>query len=157
MANPNSVPESLEKEVDHTILEARMVLPGVQTLFGFQLVAVFNERFEKSLSPLCQYVHLAALVLIAIAIALIMAPAAYHRQVESGVVSRYFAQYASRLIAAALIPLLIAIALDVALVAWIISANALLCVTLSLLVASFFAWFWFAVPRIHRHRHPRRQ
>ncbi|TLG71825.1 hypothetical protein [Methylocystis sp. B8] len=31
------------------IEEARMVLPGIQALFGFQLIAVFNNRFLAGL------------------------------------------------------------------------------------------------------------
>ena len=29
------------------IEEARMVLPGIQALFGFQFITVFNERFRQ--------------------------------------------------------------------------------------------------------------
>ncbi|TAJ97366.1 MAG: hypothetical protein EPO10_22960 [Reyranella sp.] len=38
--------ESLEEEATHATDEARMVLPGVQAIMGFQLIAVFNQRFE---------------------------------------------------------------------------------------------------------------
>jgi len=90
--------EALEREANHVIEEARMVLPGIQALFGFQLVAVFNNRFETALSPQEQTLHLAALVLVTLAIVLIMAPAAYHRQAERGRVSRYFIDLASNLL-----------------------------------------------------------
>jgi len=49
----------LEREANRVIEEARMVLPGIQALFGFQLVAVFNNRFETALSPSEQTLHLA--------------------------------------------------------------------------------------------------
>jgi hypothetical protein len=38
--------ESLKEEMTSVIEEARMVIPGVQALFGFQTMAVFNVRFE---------------------------------------------------------------------------------------------------------------
>jgi len=38
--------ESLEEEATHLGGEARMLLPGVQTFLGFQLMSVFNQRFE---------------------------------------------------------------------------------------------------------------
>ena len=60
------------------IEEARMVTPGIQVLFGFQLVAAFNERFRQ-LGPIEQALHFVALVLVALSVALIMTPAAYHR------------------------------------------------------------------------------
>jgi hypothetical protein len=36
---------SLEDALTHLLEECRMVLPGVQALFGFQLIAVFNRSF----------------------------------------------------------------------------------------------------------------
>jgi len=38
--------ETLEEEATHVTDEARMLLPGVQTVLGFQLIAVFNQRFQ---------------------------------------------------------------------------------------------------------------
>lgn len=149
MENPDVIPESLDKEVDHTIEEARMVLPGIQALFGFQLIAVFNQPFT-ALSPSEQRLHLCALVLVGIAIALIMAPAAYHRQAERGFVSRHLANYASQLITIAMVPLLIAIVTDVGLVAIMITSNQLFSMLLAIALALFFAWFWFVIPRFHR-------
>lgn len=78
-----SRPASLEEETRTVIEEARMVLPGIQAVFGFQLIAVFNNGFH-SLTPPEQLMHLNALVLIMIAIALIMTPASYHRIAEKG-------------------------------------------------------------------------
>jgi hypothetical protein len=72
-----------EKMAQQAVEEARMVLPGMQALFGFQLIAVFNNRFGQ-LSFADQVVHFCAVLLVAVAIGLIMTPAAYHRQVERG-------------------------------------------------------------------------
>ena len=63
-----------------------MVLPGIQALFGFQLIAVFNRPFFD-LATADRLLHLAALLLVAVAIGLIMAPAAHHRLVHPTVVS----------------------------------------------------------------------
>ena len=41
---------SLDSAVRHILEECRMVLPGIQALFGFQLIAVFNEGFAQKLS-----------------------------------------------------------------------------------------------------------
>jgi hypothetical protein len=43
--------EHTEKIAQEAIDEARMVLPGIQALFGFQLIAVFNERFAQLPGP----------------------------------------------------------------------------------------------------------
>lgn len=69
--------------------ETRMILPGVQAIVGFQLIAVFNQRFE-SLSERQQSLHLLAFLLVTLAMGLIMAPAAYHRLAERGKVTRRF-------------------------------------------------------------------
>src|SRR3982751_3006850 len=62
--------------------ECRMVLPGIQSLFGFQLIAVFSDGFHQRLSGYEQDLHLGAIALIGVAIALIMTPAAVHRQLD---------------------------------------------------------------------------
>jgi hypothetical protein len=44
--------ENLEpsKAAPLVVDEARMLLPGIQALFGFQLIAVFNQTFSQILS-----------------------------------------------------------------------------------------------------------
>jgi hypothetical protein len=39
----------LSKAAQLLLEECRMVLPGIQALFGFQLIAVFNARFAERL------------------------------------------------------------------------------------------------------------
>jgi hypothetical protein len=95
--------ETLEEEATHATDEARMVLPGVQAVLGFQLVAVFNQRFEL-FSPAEQVLHLGAFLLVALAMGLMMTPAAYHRQAERGVVTRRFVDLTSALLTAAMVP-----------------------------------------------------
>ena len=72
--NATARPASLEEEIRTVIEEARMVLPGIQAFFGFQLIAVFNNRFQE-LTHTEQVFHLIALLLLAVSIALIMTPA----------------------------------------------------------------------------------
>src|SRR5438105_15563789 len=81
---------SLNDAATHVLEECRTVVPGMQALFGFQLIAVFSTVFEQKLSSVEQFVHLAAIVLVTIAIVLVMAPAALHRQTEPRSVSKRF-------------------------------------------------------------------
>ena len=67
---------SLDSAAKHILEECRMVLPGIQALFGFQLIAVFNERFDGKLSGPQQDLHFAAIALVTLAVAIVMAPAA---------------------------------------------------------------------------------
>src|SRR5205085_492366 len=110
---------TLEEETRIVIEEARMVLPGIQTLFGFQLIAVFSPRFQGFSKPE-QTLHLLALLLVAVAVALIMTPAAYHRIGRRGTLSRRFIDLASRFLTCAMLPLMLAIAIDAFLVSRLI-------------------------------------
>src|SRR6185369_5823718 len=94
----------LKDKIEHVLTETRVVLPGAQALFGFQLVTILMDGFDK-IPELSKYVHLASLGLIAISIILLMTPAARHRIVEKGEETEGFHQFASRTLLAAMIPL----------------------------------------------------
>jgi hypothetical protein len=154
--------ESLEQEATFILEESRMVLPGIQALFGFQLIAVFNQGFAEKLAPFEQNLHLLAFALVAIATALIITPAAYHRQAEREQVSEYFVRLASRLLTIALLFLLAGTSLDAFLVARIVTGLAGISAAIAAALALVFFGLWFAFPRIGRRRRaairePRRQ
>ena len=64
--------ESLAEVASHLLEECRMVLPGIQALFGFQLIAVFNGTFWE-LPSADRMLHLFAITLVAVAIAYALA------------------------------------------------------------------------------------
>jgi len=144
--------ERLKDQAGHVLDEARMVLPGIQALFGFQLIAVFNERFARDLSRNEQLLHLAAVALVVVAIALVMTPAAYHRQVNDGTVTRAFIDLSSKLIAGALLPLMVAIALDVYIVARTVSLDTKIALAAAAFALITCGGLWYALPRLHRRR-----
>ena len=137
--------ETLEEEATHVTDEARMVLPGVQAILGFQLIAVFNQRFED-LSTIQQYVHLGAFLMIALAMGLLMAPAAYHRLVERGQLSRRFVSVASTLLCAAMVPLILGVALDAYLICFLVSHDDAVSVIVSLAGGAALSGLWFVLP-----------
>ena len=67
---------SLDDAAAHLLDECRRVLPGIQALFGFQLIALFNQGFGEKLSHAQQLLHLVAIILTTLAMALVMTPAA---------------------------------------------------------------------------------
>jgi hypothetical protein len=144
--------ESLETEVEQALEEARMVLPGIQALFGFQLIVVFDQRFDQALGDPSKRLHLAAVVLTAIAIGLIMAPAAYHRQAERDRVSRYFANYASFFITLTMAPLSVALAIEVSLVAFLATGQPAASMLIGAAIILFLVWLWYLFPA-YRKRH----
>lgn len=141
--------ESLQQEAQQTIEEARMVLPGIQALFGFQLMAVFNNRFQD-LTLYEQYTHFISILLVTIAIALIMTPAAYHRLVERGTVSHVFIELSSNLIAIAMAPLMVALALEVLLVGRLILGSGWTSPAVAGGTFAVFAFLWFVFPFLKR-------
>jgi hypothetical protein len=141
--------QSLKDQADYVLQEARVVLPGIQALFGFQLIAVFNEPFYK-LPALAQNTHLAALLLVTIAIALIMAPPIFHRIADQGRLSPRFIAVASRFIAWAMGPLAVGITLEVGLVTWVISGSPVIVGVVGACAALLFAALWLLYPWTRR-------
>jgi hypothetical protein len=147
--------QSLAEEARQVIEEARMVLPGIQAICGFQLVAVFNNRFDTALSGSEQMLHLAAFLLVAAAMALIMTPAAYARQVERGYVTAGFIRMASRLVTISMVPLALGLSIDTGLIAHMISHSISLSIAVAAALLAVFIALWFAMPMLsRRHRWP---
>jgi hypothetical protein len=139
--------EPIKDALQQTLEEARMVLPGVQTLFGFQLIAVFSEGFARRLSEAEQSMHLGALMLVTIAIALLMTPAAYHRQVDPRRATVALLKLASHLISGAMLPLAGGLALDLYLVARVITDSHALAAAIGIAALTLFLALWFVLPR----------
>jgi hypothetical protein len=136
--------------------ECRMVLPGIQGLFGFQLIAVFSEQFHDLLSRGEQELHLLAIALVGVSIAMVMAPAAIHRQLNPCEVTREFVQLGTRLVLWSLLPLALALCLDFYLVSRVITGSTAV-VAFALGLGLVFVLLWWALPRWMRRRLRRRQ
>jgi cation transporter-like permease len=143
--------ETLEEQANHAIAEARMVLPGVQALLGFQLVAVFNQRFRE-LSHGDQVTHIAGFLLIALAAGLLMTPAAYHRQTGCEKITRHFVKLATWLIMTAMWPLAVGIALDTYLLGRLVFEDRLFSIAMASGVLFMLVGLWFAFPMVVRAR-----
>lgn len=128
-----------------------MVLPGVQAIFGFQLMVVFQQKFGEELDKPYQLLHLAALVLVAIAAAVIMAPAAYHRMQGARHVTERFIRISSRLLLFALAPLALGLSLDVFLLGKLVLDRDAIAATLALFVFGVMVFMWYVFPRAARH------
>ena len=142
---------SLNDAATHVLEECRTVVPGIQALFGFQLIAVFSTAFREQLSSPERILHLAAIVLVTIAIVLVMAPAALHRQTEPRSVSLRFITISSRLLMSSMAPLAIGICLDVYLVARVIVESRGIAGVVAVVLFGVFIVFWLLLPRAVRH------
>ena len=137
----------LSEAVTHLLEECRMVLPGIQALFGFQLIVVFSPTFQEKLTSTERLLHLSAIALVVISIAMLMAPAAYHRQKDPEAVTEGFIALATRLLLYSMFPLMFAIGLEAFLVARVITNR----ISVSLALAAFLVGIcfalWFLLPR----------
>ena len=140
-----SEPESIKDQARNSLDEARMVLPGIQAVFGFQLIAIFNERFAHLPNAL-KWTHFASLCLVVCTIALIMTPAAYDRIAERRHVTARFVHDTAALLTVAMAVFGIAIALELV----VITALAIESVAAGAIAAacalSMFALLWFYLP-----------
>ena len=136
---------SVHDRIDYVLTEARVMLPGAQALFGFQLLVPLMKSFE-TLPVAARTVHFSALALIAMAVVLLITPAAIHRIAFEGADDPRFLRLASRFVTAALIPLALGVASEMYVagsrllpgspaVAWI--AAGIACVLIG---------FWYALP-----------
>ena len=149
MASQAVESESLKDEMRNVVEETRMVIPGVQALFGFQTMAVFNNRFED-LPPAGVTAYLFGLIMLALAIALLMAPAAFHRISERGQVSRALIDLASRFLTWGMAPLAVGLALDVDVVLLAALDDQDIALGGGLAALALFSLLWFVLPIARR-------
>ena len=142
----------LTEAASYLLDECRMVLPGVQAIFGFQLVAVFSERFARDLAPVDQRLHFVSLTLVALASALLMMPAAYHRMTRVSQVSERFVSTCSRLLLLALVPLAVGLSLDYYVIGALIFGHDGVAATAAALLLAVITSLWFLFPRSRRPR-----
>jgi len=132
-----------------------MVLPGIQALFGFQLIAVFDGDFAERLTAAEQQLHLAAITLVVAAIGLVIAPAAIHRQIPLRRLDERFVRLASRLLAVGMAPLAFATCLEVYLVSILVLQDKALAAGIALGLFALLAALWLIVPLRERQRRRR--
>jgi hypothetical protein len=68
----------LDRELIELLNELRVVMPGVQVLFGFLLTVPFQQRFGTA-DDFQRIVYFVVLLLTAASAAFLMAPSAFHR------------------------------------------------------------------------------
>jgi len=136
----------LSKAAEHLLEECRMVLPGIQALFGFQLISFFSPGFDEKLGLAEQRFHLLALGLVAVAVALVMTPAAYHCQTGRREITETFVALSTRLLLYSMLPLALGITIDFALIVGMMFDRAVVVVLASALFAIFLS-LWFLLPR----------
>src|ERR1043166_3853666 len=101
----------LGDKIKTALEESRILSLGTQIFLGFQYRAFFENGFE-TLPRVSQYVKLAGLGVLLIAIILIVWPSAYHRMVYRGNDDPRFHDFITRVMDIALLPIVITLTLD---------------------------------------------
>jgi hypothetical protein len=142
--------QTLQEQSDAVLHECRMVLPGVQTVLGFQLIAVFQPTFAREVSFFDRALHVASMGSIATAVVCLMLPAAYRRLGEPGVVTERFVPIGSASIAVGLAALALGLALDLYIVTRLALGMPAVAITLAVIVSVLASTAWFGVPLVMR-------
>ena len=88
--------------------------------------------------------------MVAVAVALIMTPAAYHRIAERGIVSRRFVVIASRLLEMAMLPLMLGLSADLFVVARLVLNDAMASAGIAGAFIILFGGLWYVFPWVER-------
>ena len=137
----------LQVKIEQLLTEARVILPGAQALFGFQLAIVLTRAFEQ-LPEASIVVHATSLFLVALAVMMLMAPAPYHRIVYAGEDTEDMYRVGSALVMGATLPLGLGLAGDVYVVIAKISGSFVIGSFIAGLTFVFLIGLWYLYPII---------
>jgi hypothetical protein len=140
---------SIEEKIQTLLTESRVILPGVQALLGFQLAAMLTDKFDTLPEHLRQ-LHLAGLFLIAVAVILLIAPAAYHRLAADGEPREDVDAFGAKVVLGALVPLALGLSTDLYIVVLMQSASAQWALSLALAGLAGFVLLWGVFPVVAR-------
>ncbi len=141
---------TLKEKVTSALNEARILILGAQILLGFQLNATFQPGFER-LPRHGQWLDGVALALMAAAVALLIAPAPFHRLAERSHDTARLHLFTTRVTEAALLPVACAMGIDVFIVAERLFPP-LLSVVAAIILAALAALCWYGLEAVQRAR-----
>ncbi|MCS0661234.1 DUF6328 family protein [Massilia terrae] len=144
--------EKLDEEMRNIVEEARVIVPGIQARFGFQTIAVFNDRFAD-LETFARARHTLGLGMVVIAIAMLMTPPIDYRAC-AGHPSRRMARVASLMIRGCLVPLALGLSLDMFTVLFVVSKSVVLSICAAAATLLQLAGLWCAVPATEGKHNP---
>ena len=135
--------ERLDRELIELLNELRVVMPGVQVLFGFLLTVPFQQRFQ-TIDDFQRIVYVATLLLTAAAAAVLMAPSAFHRLTFRRGQKPYLIRLGTRQTIAGMA--LLALAMNgVILLLTDLMFHTTTVVVIVAATSALFAWLWFGL------------
>ena len=149
MPLPPQAKTDLHEKIDQMLTEARVILPGAQALLGFQFAVTMTKAFAE-LPAMDRDIHFFALVMEALAIMVLLTPAAIHRLTFGGVDAERFHNIGSSLLTIALAPLALGIVADFYVAANKMLDNTTLAASSAGLAAILLVGLWYALPLLLR-------
>jgi hypothetical protein len=137
-----------DRNLGELVQELRVAGLGVQVLFGFLLSLPFSNRFTK-ISDEQQDLYLTTVILAAMAIALLVAPVAYHRLVFRRGMKESLVRSANRLAILGLTAVGAAVLSAVLLVTWYV-AGAVAGGLITAVIGAMVGGLWFVLPLASR-------
>jgi hypothetical protein len=141
----------LHTRIEQMLTASRVILPGAQAILGFQFAIMLTKAFDQ-LPPSARAVHIAALALVALAVILLMTPAAIHRITFAGENSERFHTIGSRFVVAAAVPLGLGISLELFVALVRVTQSPALGILGACAIGALFAGLWFVHPLLLRAR-----
>ena len=135
----------LHEKIDHMLTESRVVLPGVQALLGFQLIVLLSKSFDQ-LPVAVRLVHLGALLAMALAMTLLIAPAAVHRLTFNGRDEESMHSIGSTLVTLALVPLAAGLSADLFVALFRLFDGSLVAPVVAVVAFAVLIGLWYLVP-----------
>jgi hypothetical protein len=135
--------ERLDRELIELLNELRVVMPGVQVLFGFLLTVPFQQGFTR-IDGFQRYVYFVTLLLAATSAAFLMAPSAFHRLTFRHGQKPYLIKLGTRQTIVGMVLLALAMNGALVLLTDILFGTTTVVVTVAAM-GSLFAWLWFGV------------
>jgi len=136
--------QRLARNVNELLQELRVAQAGVQFLFGFLLAVTFTAQYERA-SGYQQVVHLVAVLFATVSVALLAAPAAWHRVLFRQGQRKRIVEVANELVVAGMVCLAIAMTATVLLLTDVVIGG-WGAVVIGVLTAVLFGTLWFVMP-----------
>lgn len=140
--------ERLDRELIELLNELRVVMPGVQVMFGFLLTVPFQQGFHD-ISPFQRDVYFITLLLTAAAAAFLMGPSAFHRLTFREGHKPYLVRLGTRQTIVGMALLALAMNGVLLLLTDVLFHSLTVAITVAC-SASLFAWLWFGLALTRR-------
>jgi hypothetical protein len=140
--------QRLDRELIELLNELRVVMPGVQVLFGFLLTVPFQQRFE-TIDDFQRIVYFVTLLLVAASSAFLMGPSAFHRLTFREGQKPYLVRLGTRQTIVGMGLLALAMNGVLLLLTDLLFHTTTVAIVVAAMVA-LFGWLWFGLALWHR-------